>query len=401
MRKKEKYKKGRIWKIIGLIIGVVLLVLATAIFVQVDFSNPKDLEKFVQVKMEKAGMNGVSIAIIKDNKIDRIINYGDADKELGKPITNNTVFQIASVSKTVTATAVMQLVEKGAIQLDDDINAYLPFRIVHPKFPDTPITFRMLLDHTSGLDNNWELYDSLYTTHSGGGDSTVTLEQFMKEFFIPGGKWYDEAKNFTNEQPGSTFAYSNTGYGLLGYLVEEITKTPFPEYTQQQIFDPVGMTHTNWLHRDMLIKEALAVQYDSKGKALVPYSLPTYPDGTLKTTTTDFAKFYLAIMNGGQVEGGNILSPATLEEMFKPQSDNGNQALGWSYSVLDSLYLKGISQGKVIGHTGSDPGVQTITMFNPDNKSGLILFFNQELNLNLRTLNLHSMIKRLVKEAGM
>lgn len=398
---KKKRKKGRIWKMIGLIFGVVLLALATVIFVQVDFSNPKDLEKFVQVKMEKSRMTGVSIAIIKDNKIDRMINYGNADSEQGKPITNGTVFQIASVSKTVTATAVMQLVEKGTIQLDDDINGYLPIRIVHPKFQDTPITFRMLLNHTSGIDNNWETYESLYTTHSGGGDSTVSLAQFMKEFLVPEGKWYDEAKNFTKEKPGSAFSYSNIGYGLLGYLVEEITKMPFPEYTQQQIFDPVGMKDTKWLHKDVPNKEALAIQYDPNKKPLVPYSFPTYPDGALKTTSSDFAKFYMAIMNGGQADDGSILSPATLKVMFEPQSDENTQALGWSYSVLDSLYLEGTSQGTVVGHSGSDPGVLTITMFNPDNKSGLILFFNQELDLNLRSLNLHAMVKRLVKEAGM
>lgn len=397
----KKRKKGRVWKIIGLILGALIIALATITFIQVDFSNPKDLEKFVQVKMKKSGMTGVSIAIIKDNQIDRIINYGDADREKDIPITNDTVFQIASVSKTVTATAVMQLVEKGTIKLDDDINTFLPISIVHPKFPDTPITFRMLLNHTSGIDNNWKLYDSLYTSNSGGGDSTVTLAQFMKDFLIPGEKWYDEEKNFTKNKPGSAFNYSNVGYGLLGYLVEEITKTPFPEYTQQHIFDPVGMKHTKWLHKDLLSNDVLSVQYDAKHKPLMPYSFPTYPDGTLKTTTTEFAKFYLAIMNGGKAENGTILSQATLDEMFKPQSDNGNQALGWSYSALDSLYLKGVSKGKVIGHNGSDPGVLTITMFNPDNKSGLILFFNHELNLSLKSLNLHSMVKRLVKESGM
>lgn len=398
---KGKRKKGRVWKVIGFIFGVILLALAAVIFVQVDFTNPKDLDKFVQAKMEKSGMAGVSIALIKDNKIDRIINYGKADKEQGKPITNDTIFQIASVSKTVTATAAMQLIQKGDIGLDDDINSYLPFHIVHPKFPDTPITFRMLLNHTSGIDNNWDVYESLYTIHTGGGDSTVSLEQFMKDFLVPGGKWYDEEKNFTKEKPGSTFSYSNIGYGLLGYLVEVISKTPFPEYSQQHIFDPAGMTNTKWLHKDVRNKEVMSVQYDKKGKPLVAYSFPTYPDGTLKTTTSDFAKFYLEIMNGGEAYGGSILSSDTIHEMFKPQSDEGNQALGWSYSALDSLYLKGVSQGKVIGHNGSDPGVLSVTMFNPDNKSGLIIFFNQEIKLNLRVINLHSMIKRLVKESGM
>ncbi|MCR2806660.1 serine hydrolase domain-containing protein [Paenibacillus soyae] len=397
---KEKRKKGRVWRIAGTILGVILVAIAVVVAVQVDFSNPKDLNEFVEAKMDKSGMTGASIAILKDNKVERIIHYGDADSENGSPVTDDTLFQIASVSKTVTATAVMQLVEKGAMKLDDDINGYLPFRVVHPKFPDTPITFRMLLSHTSGIDNNWEVYESLYTTHSGGGDSAVTLEQFMKGFLLPDGKWYDGEKNFTANEPGTTFAYSNIGYGLLGYLVEEISDMPFPEYSQKHIFDPLGMTDTVWLHKDLSDKDRLAVPYESKGNPLVPYSFPTYPDGTLKTTVSDFAKFYLAIMNGGQGENGSILSKDTLEEMLRPQSGDGKQALGWSYSLPEELYLKGAVQGKAVGHSGSDPGVLAITMMNPNNQSGVIVFFNQELDLNLRSLNLHSMMKRLIKEAG-
>ncbi|MFB9329369.1 serine hydrolase domain-containing protein [Paenibacillus aurantiacus] len=392
------------WKIIGLLLGAVVLTLGVFVFVQVDFTSPKDLDRFVEAKMNKSGMTGVSIALIEDNKLERVINYGEADAEKDKPVTDETMFQIASVSKTVTATAVMQLAEQGRIGLDDDINKYLPFHVAHPKFPDTPITFRMLLAHTSGIDNNWDVYESLYTLHEGGGDSPLSLETFLSGFLVPGGKWYDEEKNYTKDRPGTTFAYSNIGYGLLGYLVEEVSGMPFPAYTQQYIFEPLGMTSTKWLHADVTDRSRLAIPYTAKNKPIVPHSFPTYPDGALKTTTTDFAKFYLAIMNGGRGgrgDHGSILTPSSIAEMFKPQADEGNQALGWSYDVLNSIYLGGAAQGKTLGHNGSDPGVLAITAFNPDAKSGVIVFFNQELDLNLRALNLHAMIKRLVEEVGM
>ncbi|MFC4098069.1 serine hydrolase domain-containing protein [Paenibacillus xanthanilyticus] len=398
---KEKRKKGRVWKIIGLLLGAAALTLGVLMYVHVDFTNPRDLDRFVEAKMNKSGITGASIALIEDNKLARIIHYGMADAEKDKPVTDETMFQIASVSKTVTATAVMQLAEKGSIGLDDDINEYLPFRVAHPKFTDTPITFRMLLTHTSSIDNNWDVYDSLYTLHDGGGDSPLSLETFLSGFLVSGGKWYDEEKNFTNKQPGTTFAYSNIGYGLLGYLVEEISGMPFPAYTQQHIFDPLGMTSTKWLHADLTDPTRLAIPYEAKNKPITPYSFPTYPDGALKTTAADFAKFYLAIMNGGRGEHGSILTASSIAEMFKPQADEGNQALGWSYDVLNSLYLDGVAKGTTLGHSGSDPGVTTITAFNPDTKSGFIAFFNQELDLNLRALNLHALMKRLVAETGM
>lgn len=396
---KEKRKRSRVWKIIGGIVGVVILSIAVLVFVQVDFSNPKDLDEFVEAKMKKSGLTGASIAILKDNKVDQLIHYGYADSENNEPVTDATMFQIASVSKTITATAVMQLVENGTIELDDDINDYLPFRVIHPKYPDTPITFRMLLSHTSGIDNNWEVYETLYTTNSGGGDSPISLEEFMRQFLLPDGKWYDGEKNFTAKEPGTEFAYSNIGYGLLGYLVEVITKTPFPDYSQTHIFDPIGMTSTKWLHQDLEDNAQLATLYESKGKPIVPYSFPTYPDGGLKTTVSDFAAFVLAVMNSGHGENGAVLSQSTIDLMLEPQSNGGKQALGWSYSVPEEIYLKGAVTGQVVGHGGSDPGIFTIVLFNPDNKSGVIVFLNQKPELNLKVLNLHSMVKRLIKEA--
>lgn len=336
---KIKRKKGRAWRIIGSIAGIVLIATAVTVAVQIDFSNSKDLGRFVDAKLDKSNMTGASIAIIKDNRLDRVIHHGEADSERGIPVSDNTLFQIASVSKLVTATAVMQLAERGAFQLDDDINDYLSFRVVHPKFPNSTITFRMLLSHTSGIDNNWDVYESLYTTHSGGGDSTISLEEFMNGFLLSDGKWYDEEKNFTADEPGTKFAYSNIGYGLLGYLVEEIAGIPFPEYSKKHIFDPLGMTETAWLHKDLANSERLAIPYESQGNPLIPYSFPTYPDGTLKTTISDFAKFYMSIMNDGQGDNGAILAQTSIEEMLRPQSDDGKQALGWSYSVPKSLYL--------------------------------------------------------------
>lgn len=386
-----------------LMLGAVILAILTAagiLLIKVDFSNPENLDMFVQAKIKKAEIPGISFAIIKNGKLDSINNYGDFDAENKKPVTENTLFQIASVSKTITATAVMQLYEKGLIKLDDDVNRYLPFKIIHPKFPDTAITFRMLLTHTSGIDNNWDVYESLYTIKNGGGDSPVSLEQFIKGFLVQGGEWYDGEKNFIPLAPGTQCNYSNPGYALLGCLVERITNMPFNEYCQENIFNPLEMNSSKWLLKETELSK-LAIPYDEHNAALPHYSFPTYPDGSLKTSTQEYAHFILAILNGGKYNSAAILSRQSLEEMFRPQADENKQALAWSYSIPEDLLMKDFSGKQLVGHTGSDPGVFSMTLFNRDNKNGLILFMNKEIKMDVKTINIYLLVRRLIHEANL
>jgi CubicO group peptidase (beta-lactamase class C family) len=179
--------------------------------------------------MERAEIPGMAIGIISGGELIHVAGYGYADVEQGIPAEDSTIFMIASISKTVTATAMMVLESRGEIDLDDDINEYLPFRIVNPHVPDGTITFRTLLTHTSGIIDNWNVYDPLYTIDSGGGDSPVTLDRLMRGYFLPGGEYFDPDANFSTSPPGTQYEYSNIGYSLVGYLVQEISGTDFRE----------------------------------------------------------------------------------------------------------------------------------------------------------------------------
>jgi CubicO group peptidase (beta-lactamase class C family) len=387
-----------LWMLAG-IAGLALLFFAILAF-NTNFSNPDNLEDFVQGKMQKAHIPGISIAFIKDDQVTSTIYAGYADVENQTPVTEETLFQIASVSKTVTGLAIMQLHEKGLIHLDDDINQYLPFEVVHPKFPEEPITFRMLLTHTAGIANNWEVYDSLYTIEAGGGDSPVSLEQFVRGFLTPGGEWYDIDANFTETKPGDSFHYSNPGYALLGYLVEEVTQTDFPVYCKTNIFEPLEMNSTAWLLADTNIAN-LAMPYTPEQTPLPHYSFATYPDGTLKTTAREYAHLLIAMLNEGSYQGKVLLQPETLEEMLTATADEGNQALTWSYSTLEDIYMGKLQNAKIAGHTGGDPGIFTIALFNRENKTGLVMFMNTEISLNMKILNFYRLVERVVQEAGL
>lgn len=133
------FLKNKALKILLIFLLAFTVITIAVIFTNVDFSNPTNLEEFVNTKLEKANVKGASIAIIKDNKIENTINYGYANEK--SEVNDETLFQIAPLSKVVTATAVMKLVEDGLINLDENVNNYLPFKLINPKYPKKPLPF--------------------------------------------------------------------------------------------------------------------------------------------------------------------------------------------------------------------------------------------------------------------
>jgi CubicO group peptidase (beta-lactamase class C family) len=136
----------------------------------------------------------------------------------------------------------MNVQENGGFELDDDINDYLPFSIFIPDYPDSIITFRELLTHTSSFKDNWNILDTIYVH----GDSPTSLGDFMKGYFKEGGVNYDANKNFYSVPPGTHYHYCNEGAALCGYLVELITGIPFDQYCNDSIFKPLCMDQTSW-----------------------------------------------------------------------------------------------------------------------------------------------------------
>lgn len=325
-----------------------------------------DLTKY----LEKMKVPGLAAAIVKNGEIACATGAGMADIERNRPVTEDTIFLIASVSKTVTATALMQLNERGAMRLDEDINPYLPFDISLPDQNGTPITFRQLLTHTASIRDNSKFIDGAVTM---GADSPISLGNLTSGYLSLGGPFYNPKKNFEKSPPGTKNKYSNMGITLAGYLVEVISGTGFDAYCRDHIFRPLGMYETSWRLSD-INKSILAVPYDrtSKGfKAYEQYGEPNYPDGMLRTSVSELARFLIAIMQGGTYDGRQILEPATVEEMLKTQTQlDKTQGLVW--------FREKVGGRTVWGHDGSDDGASATMWFDRKRNEGVILMANGE-----------------------
>lgn len=392
----------KVLKYLGIFLGLVIVAILIYASTQIDFSNPKDLNSYLENKFKKSDISGMAVTLIKDDSVSFFKGYGYADVDAKREITEDTVFQIASISKTVTGTAVIQLYENGRIDLDEDINKYLPINVSNPNHPNKPITPRMLLTHSSTIIDNNDIYNSLYTIGSGGGDSPISLEEFVSSYFVEGGIWYDKDKNFNSSEPGSNYEYSNCAYALLGYLVETVSNQPFNEYCRDAIFIPLGMNDTGWFLSE-IDTDRMAIPYEKDDglKALPFYGFPTYPDGCLKTSSSDYAKFLMAFINKGEYNGNRILNETTVDEMLSVQIPelSKSQAITWSLDALGELFINTKNQ-IVPGHTGGDPGVLTVAFFLPDKKAGAICFINTGLKVDFKITNLIMIMTRLLEECS-
>lgn len=313
--------------------------------------------------LDDLGVPGAAAAIVKDGTLACTAAAGMANIEENRPVTEDTIFAWASVSKTVTATAAMQLFEDGEFGLDDDINDYLPFTVETPDCPGTPITFRQLLTHTSSIIDS-DVYDTVYTV----GDSPIALGDFVEDYLVPGGQYYS-ADNYDYDCAGTWYEYSNVAVGTLGYLVEVISGQPFDDYVYANVFEPLGMTESSFLLAN-LDESHVAMPYDGTPGSFQAHGhvgYPTLADGSMRTSVTQLANFLTMTIEGGTYDGVTILQPSTVEEMRRrqiPTLDN-TQGLIWFYYFDDK-----------IGHDGSDPGTASYMFYDPDEGTGVILVAN-------------------------
>jgi CubicO group peptidase (beta-lactamase class C family) len=327
------------------------------------------LDDFIQAKMQTAHLPGLAAAIVKNNQLIWSKGYGWAHIGNSVPATADTVFMLASVSKTVTGVAVMQLVEDGLIDLDADVNDYLPFDVRTPQFPNTPITTRMLLTHTAAIEDNWDVLIDLYVQ----GDSPIALGYFLAEYFTPGGMYYHGLKNFYAYEPGTQYHYCNVAVALAGYLVEVVSGNSFEDQTQQEIFDPLGMDETAWRLADLDINN-IAMPYRHVGGGQYQpygyYGYPDIPDGALRTSVNQLARFLIAFINFGTYNGISILPPQSVTEMRTEQIPDilPGQGLIWYQEERNGDIL--------LGHNGGDDGVTTQMFFRLSDGVGTILLAN-------------------------
>ena len=321
-----------------------------------------ELDTRIRFRVSADGLPSLAACIIKADSIVWQNYYGFVDAAKTTAPTAETVYYLASISKTVTATAIMQLWERGLLDLDADINGYLPFTLRNPNFPDTPITTRHLLTHRSGLAWPNGEDPNFYRTYPGA--TAPPLGEWLREYLRPEGALYVAAM-WKNTQPGRFVQYSNAGGALLGYIVEAITGQDFAEYCRVNIFAPLGMTNTGFRVDQFESQQDFAPVHTSLNNVTQPYSVTFYPATTVLSSIADFSHFSAAILNGGSYNGQRILAEATVTEMLSLQVVSAGLAHIW-WAQGDNY----------MGHTGSFVGVSSSMDVNRATKTGVIIFTN-------------------------
>ncbi len=290
--------------------------------------------------------------------------FGYARVEDSVPVTDTTVFDLASVSKTATAAAMMQLWEAGRFGLDDDVSGCLPFPVRHARHPDSAITFRQLLTHTSSIVDYWPTFQRLQRQ----GDPAVPLRAFVQGYLEPGGEYYDSLDNFGSWPPGHQYRYSNLGIALAGYLVEALADS-FHRHTRDSLLRPLGMSRTVWYFRD-IDTNTMAMPYSWDGSLFRRYghqSLPDVPAGTMKSSAAQLGSFLAAMLNYGRRHGTRVLDSATVVLMTTVQPVSGT-GLVWHRGYVGARL--------VWCHGGAWNGISTWIAFCPEERTAAAVLCN-------------------------
>jgi CubicO group peptidase (beta-lactamase class C family) len=298
--------------------------------------------------------------------------YGLADIPAMKPISENSVFLLASLSKPVTACAIMNLWENQHFQLDDDIGGALPFDISNPDFPDSAITYRQLLTHTSSLVGD------LHPALPGCDDPPVALGEYIEGLYVPGGEYYSYG-NFRHCPPGTEYFYSNGAVHLIGYLVEAIASETFAQFCRDSVFTPLQMHSALWHYEGGFDTVNLVRPYRWNGFMIdevefCPAGGVMYkPAYGLRSTASDMARFLGMCIRKGTVGGVTVLDSATLDSMATVQMPTGG---GYWQGLIWRSYIR---EGKLIWwHTGHLAGLTHFMGFTWEGNIGIVVLTNGE-----------------------
>ena len=350
----------------GAIVICTLLLFTNCRKDEVEINDTAEFEDYIQDEMDFQNIPAMSVLIFEGNSILYEKYLGKSNVQENTSLANNHLFLLASISKVVTATALLQLHEDGLFSLDDNINDYLPFNVNVPGYA-TNITFRMLLTHTSGIADGSALDNQYYY----GEDSPIALDYFLENYLVPGGSFYNASENFYDFEPGTDYEYSNEGNALIGVLVEQISGIDFNTYCKQNIFTPLGMNNTYWRLDEISETIVQPYNYTSGGyEAIQHYTFTDYPNGGLRSTGRDMFKFLRAFVSGGLSNNHQLLTASTINSMITPQIPTIDNEVGLH------LFLMNAGNG-LWGHDGGEEGVATIMAFNSTTKTGAIIFTNQ------------------------
>ncbi len=308
---------------------------------------------------------GLALGLVRDGSLEFFHGHGLADIASNTPVTEDTVFRIASITKTFTAIAVMQLWEQGLVDLDAPANDYLrAYKLVPAKAGWRPATVRHLLTHTAGIREVLHPSGLLRLRDLG---ETVKLGRR-----VPSLAEYYRGGLRVDAEPGARFMYTDHGFATLGQIVEDVSGEPLHRYFRERIFAPLGMADSD-LVRSQRVESRMATGYDlcSDGaRAVADYELITVGGGGVYATPRDMARYLQALLGGGANEYGRVLRAESLALMFAPhyQPDPRIPGIGLAFFRVD---LEG---HPAVEHDGILPGFDSQIFLAPQDGVGVMAF---------------------------
>ena len=320
------------------------------------------LEREIEKILHESGIPSISIALIRDGEVVWAGAYGYANVGARVPATADTYYSTGSTFKFVTATAVMQLVEKGELTLDTPLNEIVGTNLAVERADD--VTVRHLLSHHSGL-NAFAFARRIKT--EGLPVSTVPL--WSRQAHITPQEILANTRRIA--PPGAEFKYSNDCYAILGYIVEIVSGQTYDEYIAEHVLQPLGVDIDRPSVPSPEVVEHMALPYELTGNAPTPISQVRYDGfaaGDIYLKASDMARFVAAQLNGGEHEGGRILSSASTEEMRRRQFDGRAYGLGVSMASFGGH--------DIINHSGGIPGFTSRMVAEPSTRQGVYIMAN-------------------------
>jgi CubicO group peptidase (beta-lactamase class C family) len=309
----------------------------------------------IEQLMRRYKIPGATIAVVQGGEIVYTMAYGDADRESGRKMAENAPMRVQSISKSVTAWAVMKLVEEGKISLDEPICQYLEdWTFPASSYAADKVTVRQLLCHTAGLP-----LGDVFALYAPDEPIPSLRESLTKSAVL-------------FQSPGAGFSYSNVGYNLLELLIEDVTGRDFAQYMKSEILLPLGMNHSNfeWSAETLA---AVPMGYTLSGQTVLPYRYPERASGGLISTAEDIARFCIAGMPNFSAQA--VLTRSSIEQLYSPQVNQ----LGM-YSLVFDGYGFGCytESGSAVSHGGQGTGWMSHFQAMPQMGDAVVILTNSQ-----------------------
>jgi len=332
----------------------------------------KQVDDYLKEQIQLNGIPGICTAIVRDGKV--VYSRAFGVRELGKKetLTPENVFHFASVSKTFTATAIVQLIEKGKLKLDEPLVTYLPyFRLADERYKD--ITIRQIVNHTSGITRVEDLEWDKPQFDEGAA------ERYVRSL----------SNDTLRAAPGIHYFYTDKAVDMMADLISKVSGIPFEEYVKENIFKPLGMDHSSFIYPeiDNALRTTGHMGNPAKPSKVYPYNRAHTPSSTLNSNVVDMSHWLIANLNRGELNGHRILKADSYDLLWKPSTSLDIESEFNAFQLEHFMQFSPVTHGInwylgefhghfVVFHAGVDTGFRSFEILLPNELIGVVIASN-------------------------